>query len=96
MIATSNKDDSSTQHIGFGRQLMNAAEELARRNGYRKIAVISGVGTRNYYRKLGYELDDDGEYMTKELPPWRSGMLLLAVLAVVVAIVAWWLLKMTS
>ena len=30
-----------------------------------KISVISGVGTRNYYRKLGYELD--GPYMSKSL-----------------------------
>ena len=30
-----------------------------------KIAVISGVGTRNYYRKLGYELEE--VYMTKLL-----------------------------
>lgn len=31
------------------------------------IAVISGVGTRNYYRKLGYELE--GPYMVKSLVP---------------------------
>ena len=30
-----------------------------------KVAVISGVGTRNYYRKLGYETEGEGEYMTK-------------------------------
>ena len=30
-----------------------------------KLAVISGVGTRNYYRKLGYQLD--GPYMSKLL-----------------------------
>jgi hypothetical protein len=29
------------------------------------MAVISGVGTRDYYRRLGYELE--GVYMTKRL-----------------------------
>jgi len=45
---------------------MEEAERIAR-NEHKstKIAVISGVGTRNYYRKLGYELD--GPYMSKLL-----------------------------
>jgi elongator complex protein 3 len=34
-------------------------------NNYEKIAIISGVGVREYYRKLGYELE--GTYMTKEM-----------------------------
>ncbi|VDP94311.1 unnamed protein product [Echinostoma caproni] len=45
---------------------MEEAERIAREeHGSVKIAVISGVGTRNYYRKLGYELE--GPYMTKWL-----------------------------
>lgn len=45
---------------------MEEAERIARdEHGSRKIAVISGVGTRNYYRKLGYELE--GPYMVKSL-----------------------------
>lgn len=56
---------SKTQHIGFGRQLMNKAEELAKEAGYKKIAVISAIGTREYYRKLGYELE--GTYMVKRI-----------------------------
>lgn len=35
---------------------------------YRRIAVIAGVGVRNYYRKLGYELEGDGEFLIKSLP----------------------------
>ena len=47
--------------------LMEEAEKIAlTEHGSNKIAVISGVGTRNYYRKLGYELD--GPYMSKILP----------------------------
>merc|ERR1712139_462498 len=65
---TTNKD-GKPQHTGLGRRLMDHAELLARRRGYRKIAVIAGVGVRNYYRKLGYELRGDGQYLIKQLPP---------------------------
>ena len=38
-----------------------------------QVAVISGIGTRNYYRKLGYQLHaGDGGFMTKVLPAHRS------------------------
>lgn len=57
---------SSPQHKGLGKKLMAEAEKIARKEfGIKKIAVISGVGTRNYYRKLGYKLEDT--YMTKKL-----------------------------
>jgi len=65
-------DQGQTQHMGFGRQLMAAAELHARKAGYLRMAVISGVGTRNYYRKLGYEMEGEGEFMTKELPPYSA------------------------
>lgn len=55
----------AVQHIGFGRRLMSAAEAIARENGYKKIAVIAGIGVREYFRKLGYTLE--GEYMVKTL-----------------------------
>jgi len=45
---------------------MEEAERIAREeHGANKISVISGVGTRNYYKKLGYQLD--GPYMSKKL-----------------------------
>jgi elongator complex protein 3 len=60
------RDPSKFQHQGFGTLLMEEAERIARdEHGSDKIAVISGVGTRNYYRKLGYSLD--GPYMSKML-----------------------------
>ena len=46
---------------------MADAERLAAEAGFRRIAVISGVGTRDYYRKLGYELDPDGDFLIKDL-----------------------------
>jgi elongator complex protein 3 len=51
------------QHKGFGRQLMKKAEEICKENGKDKLLVISGIGVRAYYRKLGYSLD--GPYMSK-------------------------------
>lgn len=56
---------SKTQHKGFGRQLMEAAEQQAKESGWQKIAVISAIGTREYYRKLGYHLE--GTYMVKPI-----------------------------
>jgi elongator complex protein 3 len=54
------------QHQGYGTMLMEEAERIAREeHGSEKLAVIAGVGTRHYYRKLGYEID--GPYMSKTL-----------------------------
>lgn len=57
--------NSKSQHQGFGRRLMARAEEIAKEKGYRKVAVISAIGTREYYKKLGYYLE--GTYMVKDL-----------------------------
>ncbi|GJD12878.1 Elongator complex protein 3 [Galdieria sulphuraria] len=54
------------QHQGIGKLLMEEAERIAlEEHGSEKLAVISGIGTRNYYRKLGYVLQ--GPYMVKYL-----------------------------
>nr|MDD3720478.1 tRNA uridine(34) 5-carboxymethylaminomethyl modification radical SAM/GNAT enzyme Elp3 [Candidatus Gracilibacteria bacterium] len=53
------------QHIGFGKKLIAEAENIAKKNGYNKMAVIAGVGVREYYKKRGYELE--GEYMIKKV-----------------------------
>jgi len=53
------------QHTGIGKMLMQEAEQIAKRAGWKKLAVISGVGAREYYKKLGYQLV--GNYMIKEL-----------------------------
>lgn len=59
------RNKQATQHLGLGRKLMVAAEKIAGQNGFGKITVISGIGVRGYYRKLGYRLS--GSYMTKRL-----------------------------
>lgn len=61
-----NRDPRKFQHQGFGTLLMEEAERIAREeHGSQKISVISGVGVRNYYARLGYVLD--GPYMSKML-----------------------------
>ncbi|XP_036898115.1 elongator complex protein 3 [Sturnira hondurensis] len=66
VVPVSSRDPAKFQHQGFGMLLMEEAERIAREeHGSGKIAVISGVGTRNYYRKIGYRLQ--GPYMVKTL-----------------------------
>jgi len=58
--------DDAAQHRGFGRRLLEEAERIAGQEwGCARIAVIAGVGVREYYRKLGYELQET--YMVKTL-----------------------------
>ncbi|XP_035277212.1 elongator complex protein 3 isoform X1 [Anguilla anguilla] len=66
VVPVSSRDPSKFQHQGFGMMLMEEAERIAQEeHGSGKLAVISGVGTRNYYRKMGYVLE--GPYMVKLL-----------------------------
>jgi len=46
------------QHMGLGRRLIQHARHIARAEGYRQLAVIAAIGTREYYRKLGFELGE--------------------------------------
>ena len=58
--------NDSYQHRGYGVKLMQEAERIVRDEfGLKKISVISAVGTREYYRKIGYYRN--GPYMTKNL-----------------------------
>ena len=53
------------QHAGLGKKLLCEAEKIAQEKGYKELYVISGVGVRDYYRKLGYKLRNT--YMEKKL-----------------------------
>lgn len=66
VVPVHERDPGKFQHKGFGSLLMEEAERIAaEEHGSRKMVIISGVGTRHYYRKLGYELQ--GPYMVKGL-----------------------------
>ena len=56
----------SPQHKGLGKKLIKEAERIAKDEfKMKKISVISGVGVRGYYKKMGYSLEDT--YMVKPL-----------------------------
>ena len=57
------QDSTASQHKGYGRKLMARAEQIAKSEGYKKMIVISGIGVREYYKSLGYDLNDT--YMAK-------------------------------
>lgn len=50
LIPTLDASSTAAQHVGFGRALMARAEQIAAEAGFTAMAVISGVGARNYYR----------------------------------------------
>jgi elongator complex protein 3 len=54
------------QHKGYGGVLLNEAERISRDDySFKKILVISALGTKQYYKRFGY--DYDGVYMSKRL-----------------------------
>ncbi|HLD72971.1 MAG TPA: tRNA uridine(34) 5-carboxymethylaminomethyl modification radical SAM/GNAT enzyme Elp3 [Candidatus Nanoarchaeia archaeon] len=63
--ATGIGEEGLVQHHGLGKKLMLIAERLAKSKGKSKIVIISGVGVREYYRKLGYVRE--GVYMVKKI-----------------------------
>jgi elongator complex protein 3 len=55
----------AAQHAGLGTRLLEEAESLAQANGFRRMAVISAVGTRGYYLERGFARGD--YYLVKSL-----------------------------
>jgi elongator complex protein 3 len=73
------------QHRGYGRRLIHEAEQIAIDEGFERIAIIAGVGVREYYRKFGYEVENT--YMIKKLPkPFQIPEWFIMCLFVVIAI----------
>jgi len=64
LIAISKKD-KAPQHKGLGKKLMKEAEKITKQENKKQIAVISGIGVRGYYKKLGYGLKQT--YMIKKI-----------------------------
>ncbi len=79
------KDASGAQHFGVGKNLLTIAEDISSKHGYDKMAIISGIGVRDYYRKRGYELR--GSYMMKNIErPKLSILWFLSLFAVILAV----------
>lgn len=58
-------DGFGVQHKGLGKSLIAKAEEISKNNGLYKMAVIAGVGVKNYYIKRGFE--ENGYYLVKKI-----------------------------
>ena len=66
VVSVGSRDESAFQHRGLGRSLLEAMEkDASERFDSKRLLVMSAVGTRNYYRKFGYERQ--GPYMAKRL-----------------------------
>ena len=64
-LPVGSEQHGAAQHIGLGTHLIQIAGEIARAHGFKRIAVIAAVGTRQYYRGRGFDM---GElYMVKAL-----------------------------
>lgn len=67
VVPVHSRDPSKFQHQGYGTLLMEEAERIAREeHGSVKLSVISGVGVRNYYAKLGYTLDGESFFLLRD------------------------------
>ena len=64
-IEISKSNQNAPQHKGLGKMLIAEAEKIAKNLGAKKVAVIAGVGTREYFKHLGYKLKNS--YMIKTL-----------------------------
>ncbi len=68
LVPVGERPNEGAQHRGFGKWLMEEAERIAVEEfDSKKMLVISGVGARNYFRKLGYERLKGSFYVTKNL-----------------------------
>jgi elongator complex protein 3 len=65
VVGISKDSTGEAQHLGLGKKLINKAENMSKMKGYSKINVISAIGTREYYKKRGFERGD--LYMFKNL-----------------------------
>ena len=55
-LPISKKETDKTQHRGLGKKLLEEAEKITKHAGLNKIAIISGVGVREYYQNQGFHL----------------------------------------
>ncbi len=67
LVCVGNEAKSNAwQHQGLGKKMLKRGEKLAKEKyDMNKMGILSGIGSRSYYRKFGYELE--GPYMTKKL-----------------------------
>jgi elongator complex protein 3 len=65
LINIGKKSKGASQHVGMGTKLIAEAEKICKKSKAYQLAVISGIGVREYYKKFGYRLENT--YMVKNL-----------------------------
>ena len=65
VVAVGKDSSSKPQHLGLGKKLLDEATRISTQNGFKKLAVISGIGTREYYRMRGFK--DGNLYQVKDM-----------------------------
>ncbi len=55
-LELSRDSSGEAQHLGLGTKLIEKAKQITAQNGLKKLAVISSIGTREYYEKRGFKL----------------------------------------
>jgi elongator complex protein 3 len=79
-VTTVGERGEGAQHLGIGTKLLAKAEWIAKTHFRTKMAIISGIGVREYYAKRGYALD--GTYMVKRLYTFRDFMSVIFVASI--------------
>lgn len=82
----SSHKEKSTQHRGLGKKLITIAENLAKFYNFENITVISGIGVKEYYRKLGYT--DYHTYMTKKIDVNNKTYKIIDIILILILIIA--------
>jgi elongator complex protein 3 len=67
MVPIGMSPGEEAQHRGYGSNLVREAERISLELGMKRIIVISGIGAREYFRKLGYKKLKGSFYMGKDL-----------------------------
>ena len=67
-VPIGDREEMAWQHKGYGRRLLMEAERIALEEyDARRMLIISGIGVRDYYRRLGYRRHPHSTYMLKKL-----------------------------
>ncbi len=65
VVSLGDQHRGRAQHLGLGTRLVEEAAQRAAESGFTDLAVISAIGTREYYRRLGFA--DGPLYMHRPL-----------------------------
>lgn len=64
-LAVGQDSEGVAQHSGLGTRLLDEADQLARKHGYKRLSVIAAIGTRRYYLERGFKRGES--YLIKTL-----------------------------